>query len=85
VIVSSAAYNAARLDVILMAVTSQIRPGATFGEVLISDWQKAGLLKPSVVKPVMTTVERRLIIRQLGRLEQADLTALHNVLAVITG
>ena len=85
VIVSSAAYNIARLDVILMAVTSQIRPSATFGEVLISDWQRAGLLKPSVIKPVMTTVERRLIIRQLGRLEQADLTALQNVLPVITG
>ena len=85
VIVSSAAYNAARLDVIVMAVTSQVRPGTAFGEVVISDWQKAGLLKSSVIKPVMATVERRLIIRQLGRLEQADRTALHNLLPVITG
>lgn len=56
-----------------------------FGEVMITDWQKAGLLKPSVIKPVMTTVERRLIIRQLGQLEQADRTALRNTLPVITG
>jgi mRNA interferase MazF len=85
VIVSSAAYNAARLDLILMAVTSQVKPVTAFGELIISGWQKAGLLKPSVVKPVMTTVERRLIIRQLGRLEQTDRTALHNMLPVITG
>ena len=49
------------------------------------NWQKAGLLKPSVVKPVMTTAERRLIIRQLGRLEQSDRTALHKMLPVLTG
>jgi len=84
-IVCSAAYNAARLDLILMAVTSQVRPVTAFGEVLISDWQKAGLLKPSVVKPVMVTVERPLIIRQLGRLEPIDRTSLHNILPVITG
>jgi mRNA interferase MazF len=85
VVVSSAAYNAARLDLILMAVTSQVRPGAAFGEVVISDWQKAGLLKPSVIKPVMVTVEKRLIIRQLGRLEASDCTALLKMLPVITG
>jgi mRNA interferase MazF len=45
VVVSSAAYNTARLDLILMAVTSQVRPVTTFGEVLISDWQKAGAVE----------------------------------------
>jgi mRNA interferase MazF len=85
VVVSSAAYNAARLDVIVMAVTSQVRPGTAFGEVAISDWQQAGLLKPSVIKPVVTTVEGRLIIRRLGRLEQADRSALLKMLPVITG
>jgi hypothetical protein len=37
-----------------MAITSQMRASATFGEVVIDDWQAAGLLKPSVVKPVIT-------------------------------
>jgi mRNA interferase MazF len=68
-----------------MAVTSQVKPIAKFGEVEVSDWQKAGLLKPSVVKPVITTVERRIVIRQLGRLEPADRTALLKMLPVITG
>ena len=85
VIVSSAAYNAARLDLILMAVTSRARPVTTFGELAISEWQKAGLLKVSVIKPVMATVEKRLIIRQLGRLESADRTDLKKIMSVITG
>jgi len=39
VIVSSAAYNAARLDLILMAITSQVRATTAFGEVLIPEWK----------------------------------------------
>ena len=85
VIVSSAAYNVARLDLILMAVTSQVRATAAFGEVLISEWQKAGLLKASVVKPVLATVERRLILRRLGRLEQTDRATLRQTLPAILG
>jgi mRNA interferase MazF len=85
VVVSSAAYNVARLDLILMAVTSQVRATAAFGDILLSEWQKAGLLKASVIKPVLTTVERRLILRRLGRLEQTDRTKLRQTLPVILG
>jgi mRNA interferase MazF len=85
VIVSSAAYNAARLDLILMAITSQVRAATAFGEILIPEWKKAGLLKASVIKPVLTTVERRLILRRLGRLEQTDCTTLRQMLPVILG
>jgi mRNA interferase MazF len=37
VIVSSAAYNIARLDVIRMAVTSRVRATGLFGNVFISE------------------------------------------------
>jgi mRNA interferase MazF len=48
VVVSANAYQQGRPDVIVMAVTSQIlRPAGALGESLISDWQGAGLLKPS--------------------------------------
>jgi hypothetical protein len=37
-----------------MAVTSQIlRPAGALGEVLISDWQGAGLPKAPLIKPVL--------------------------------
>lgn len=46
VVVSADAYHQRRPDVIVMAVTSQIlRPAGALGEVLISDWQGAGLPK----------------------------------------
>jgi hypothetical protein len=45
-----------------MAVTSQLRPAPALGKVRISDWQPAGLLKPSAIKPVFATIEQRLII-----------------------
>lgn len=41
-----------------MAVTSQVKPSASFGEVTVQGWQAAGLLKPSAIKPVITTIEQ---------------------------
>jgi mRNA interferase MazF len=42
VVVSSSAYNAARPDLVLMAITSQVRSPAGFGEVPVGKWQAAG-------------------------------------------
>jgi mRNA interferase MazF len=80
VVISSTAYNTARLDVILMGVSSQVSQSLLFGELKIQDWQTAGLLKPSVVKPVVTTLENRLVIRQLGKLQDLDCEALEQLL-----
>jgi hypothetical protein len=41
VVVSSARYNTERPDLILMAITSQVRSPATFGEVIVQHWQAA--------------------------------------------
>ncbi|MDI7269866.1 MAG: type II toxin-antitoxin system PemK/MazF family toxin [Myxococcota bacterium] len=85
VVVSSAAYHRDRLDVILMAVTSQPPSGSRVGEVVVARWQEAGLLKPSVIKPVVATVERGLLIRKLGRLDDEDLGLLRGALRVVLG
>lgn len=71
VVVSSPAYNAERPDVIVMAVTSQLRPENRF-DIPLLGWREAQLLKPSVVKPVIATIEQGLIIRRLGRLGAED-------------
>jgi mRNA interferase MazF len=57
IVASNRAYSAARPDLIVMAVTSQLRPNPELGDAWISHWQEAGLLKPSVVKPVFATLE----------------------------
>jgi mRNA interferase MazF len=49
VVVSSARYNTERPDLILMAVTSQVRSPATFGEIVVQHWQAAQLLKLSAI------------------------------------
>lgn len=46
VVVSSDAYNRERLDLILIAVTTQTNPASAFGEMTIIDWQAAGLFRP---------------------------------------
>ena len=80
VVVSNAPYNRAKPDLVLMAVTSQVRATAGFGEVPIGQWQTAGLLKASVVKPVFTTIEQRLVIRRLGTLATDDRAAVRQVI-----
>ncbi|MDE2239113.1 MAG: type II toxin-antitoxin system PemK/MazF family toxin [Rhodospirillales bacterium] len=85
VIVSNLAYNQAKPDVVLMAITSQFRPSPALGEVWLRDWQTAGLLKPSAVKPVFATLEQALIIRQLGTLTAADQADLKNAIVRVIG
>jgi mRNA interferase MazF len=85
VVVSSAAYHRQRPDLILMAITSQFRPANTVGEVLVQHWQSAGLIKPSVLKPLLTTIERGLVVRTMGKLHAEDRAALHKALDEIIG
>ena len=66
-------------------MTSQVRPSASYGEVMVQAWQAAGLLKPSAIKPVVTTIEASLVMRALGKLAQADVAALRRSLAAIFG
>ena len=85
VVVSSAAYHRDQPDVILMAVTSQVRPAVGVGEIPVQHWKEAGLLRPSVLKPLLATVEKGLVIRKLGKLKAQDRDALRRGLKTILG
>jgi len=85
VVVSNRGYNGAKPDVIIMAITSQLHLPAGFGEVWISQWQAANLLKPSAIKPVFATIEQNLILKQLGTLAPADRSALRQGIAALLG
>lgn len=82
IVVSSQIYNSERPDVIIMAVTSQVRAANAF-DIPIQDWQSAKLLKPSVVKPVIATVEKTLVIKRLGQLNEKDRKTLAESLQAI--
>ncbi len=85
VVISSTAYNQSRPDIILMAVTSQIRTKAVFGEAVIEDWQAAGLLKPSAIKPIVFTAEKTIARKTLGQLGDKDEEGLREVIETIIG
>ncbi|HKO91956.1 MAG TPA: type II toxin-antitoxin system PemK/MazF family toxin, partial [Polyangiaceae bacterium] len=68
VVVSSAEYHKQRPDLILMAITSHFRPSGTVGEVIVQHWRHAGLIKPSVLKPLLATIENGLVLRRMGTL-----------------
>ncbi len=83
VVVSSVAYNQARPDIILMAVTSQIRAKTGFGEAAIEDWQTAGLLKPSAIKPIVFTADKTIVRKVLGQLSDKDQENLKAVIEAV--
>ena len=80
VVVSSQKYNASRQDIVIMAITSQVRHPLSVGEAMVADWQGAGLVKPSLLKPVFTTIEQGLVVRVMGRLVLPDLNTLREAM-----
>lgn len=70
IVLSGDTYNQTYVDLILAPITSQAM-GAP-DEVSLVDWQAAGLLKPSVVKPILSSFDMRLVRRKLGELSAAD-------------
>ena len=85
VVISSTGYNLTRRDVVIMAVTSQLKASGALGETFVSDWKVAGLLKPSAIKPVITTIEQSLVLRRLGVLAAGDQQNLKDAMAGILG
>lgn len=82
-VVSSAAYHRERSDVILVAVTSQVRGALGIGEAPVTGWKEAGLINPSILKPILFTLERSLVVKRLGKLSSLDQKALQESLLTI--
>ena len=64
-----------------MSATSRF----SFGEAMIGDWRGAGLVKESVLKTVVTTIDQGLVIRVMGHLSAADTETLRKVVAGVFG
>ncbi len=80
VVISSHAYNNNRHQTLLiMAISSQITTKESL-EYVITDWEVAGLLKPSLLKASVATIEREVILQRLGTLSASDAKALDAML-----
>lgn len=71
VVISAPAYQRAREEVIVAAITGNIRR-RLFGDHQIAEWRGAGLLFPSVVTGILRTIKRTMIDRKLGSLRKPD-------------
>lgn len=72
IVISSAAYNRARQEVIVAAVTSNIKR-RLFGDYRIANWKETGLLFPSVATAILRTIKRAMIEKKLGSMPKTDL------------
>ena len=78
-VITSPAYHRARREVILAAITSNVRR-RLFADHLVADWKAAGLLFPSLVTGIVRTVKQTMIERKLGSLTKADMQAVEREL-----
>jgi mRNA interferase MazF len=74
VIISSVAYNRSRQEIIVAAITSNIRRRLV-GDHLIADWKGAGLLFPSLVTGIFRTIKQTMIHRKVGTLPKPEMHA----------
>ena len=76
-VISSADYNRSRLELVVVAITSNVRH-RLFGDHRVADWREAGLFFPSLVTGIFRTVRREMVQRRLGSLTRPDLRAVEN-------
>ena len=84
VIVSSNAYHQSRQEAIILAITSRA-DRILVGDHLISNWQGAGLLFPSVATGIIRTIKQGMIARKLGSMPTPDMQVIDSKLKMVLG
>lgn len=84
VIVSTSEYDYGRQEAIVAAITSNV-DRLLVGDHLISGWQEAGLLFPSVATGIIRTIKQTMIERRLGTMLPVDMQAIQEQLRHVLG
>jgi len=74
VVLSAPGYHRARQEMIVSAITSNVER-RLYGDHRIADWQRAGLLLPSIATGILRTIKRTMVGRRIGSLSKPDLDA----------
>ena len=83
VVVSSKEYNAKSRDTLLiLAISSNTKDKLDF-EVLVKDWEISNLLKPSIFKASIATIEADFVVTTIGKLSGNDKENLNKMLEKI--
>jgi mRNA interferase MazF len=80
IVVSGNPYHAARPDVLVGLVSTQINQATTKTDHLLTDWHQSGLSKPSAYRTFLATTPRHAITRIIGRLSDRDWQAVQECL-----
>lgn len=75
--------SALEFDILLHCDHGNHEPGAHalgFNETMVADWQGAGLVKESVLKPVLTTIEQGLVLCVMGHMSANDIKTLRELI-----
>jgi mRNA-degrading endonuclease toxin of MazEF toxin-antitoxin module len=78
-VISSSRYNRSRQDLIVAAITSNLRR-RLFGDYIMADWRSSGLLLPSIVTGILRTIKEAMVERRLGRMPDSEMQAFGRVL-----
>ncbi len=71
-VISPDVYNSSG-DLIISFITSNLAFPGKSGDYLITDWNKAGLPKPSLIRMKFATIDSSIIIKSIGNLTQNDI------------
>ena len=83
VILSSDIYNENKRETLIILAISSSKENKLDFELEIQNWQKAGLLKSSIFKSSIATIEKEFVISKLGRLDEEDSKKLEKMIEVI--
>jgi mRNA interferase MazF len=81
VVLSAAAFQGSRAEVIVAALTSNLHRPLLMGDYVIRDWQGAGLPKPSRATAILRTIRYQLIVAQFGTMPAPDMAAIERAIA----
>lgn len=83
VVISSKVYNdISRNTLVIVAISSQVNSKLDI-ESDIVNWQVSGLLKPSIFKSSVATIEQNVVLSKLGTLSIKDSENLDQMLALM--
>lgn len=83
VVISSDIYNENGRDTsLILAISSSVENKLGF-ELEIKNWERSGLLKPSIFKSSIATIENSFIVSKLGCLNDEDVKRLDKFLEII--
>ena len=83
VVISSDIYNENKRETLIILAISSSKENKLDFELEIHNWQEAGLLKSSIFKSSIATIEKEFVITKLGNLNNEDMRRLEEMLAVI--